>query len=91
MNFGDRDITEWDTTEGYLYGIKIGEIRPAPKLGYIRGWVTVGGYKRGMTVFAVKLDQALRIFGKSIDKADRRPWFFISSHDWWLKTMKNNL
>ena len=43
MNFGDRDITEWDTTEGILYGIKIGEIRPAPKLGYIRGWVTIGG------------------------------------------------
>ena len=52
VNFGDRDITEWDTTEGILYGIKIGEIRPAPKLGYIRGWVTIGGgYKRGMTVF----------------------------------------
>ena len=45
MNFGDRDITEWDTTEGNLYEIKIGEIkiRPAPKLGYIRGWVTIGG------------------------------------------------
>jgi hypothetical protein len=41
VNFGDRDITEWDTTEGNLYGIKIGEIRPAPKLGYIRGWVTI--------------------------------------------------
>ena len=51
MNFGDRDITEWDTTEGNLYGIKIREIRLVPKLGYIRGWVTIGGgYKRGMTV-----------------------------------------
>ena len=24
-NFGDRDISEWDTTEGNLYGIKINE------------------------------------------------------------------
>jgi len=42
-NIGDRDITEWDTTEGNLYGIKIGEIRPASKMGYIRGWDTIGG------------------------------------------------
>ena len=27
VNFGDRDITEWDTTEGNLYGIKIRELK----------------------------------------------------------------
>ena len=44
-DIGDRDITEWDTTEGNLYGIKIGEIRPESKMGYIQGWDTIGGYK----------------------------------------------
>jgi len=42
-DIGDRDTTEWDTTEGNLYGIKIGEIRPESKMGYIRGWDTIGG------------------------------------------------
>ena len=42
-NIRDRDITERDTTEGNLYGIKIVEIRPASKMGYIRGWDTIGG------------------------------------------------
>ena len=37
-NFGDRDISEWDTSEGNLYRDTIGEIRPASILGYIRGW-----------------------------------------------------
>ena len=31
---GDRDISEWDIIEVNLYGIKIREIRSAPKLGY---------------------------------------------------------
>jgi hypothetical protein len=31
---GDRDISEWDITEVYLYGTKIREIRLASKLGY---------------------------------------------------------
>ena len=34
----DRVISEWDTSEGNLYRDTIGEIRPASRLGYIRGW-----------------------------------------------------
>ena len=36
---GDRDISEWDITEVDLYGTKIRELGPAPKLGYNRGGI----------------------------------------------------
>jgi len=28
VKVGDRDISEWDTTEVYLYGIRIGKFVP---------------------------------------------------------------
>ena len=40
MEIGDRNISEWDTTEVYLYEIKIGEIRLTLELGYNRDWDT---------------------------------------------------